>query len=567
MSRISSLADWFLRLPLLWGGLACLAFYVLIGTGAVDSAVIGTGLAEEPLADRYFKGHFVEYITTALFFVGCAALVLRMIGVAGQFGVMRRSLLDPLAAGGQPVEESGLLLSELTELPEYLRKTYLVRRLHDAIDGVRRRDSAEGLDEELSRLEDDDRGRMADGYSMVQIICWAMPMLGFLGTVMGITLAIADLNMEALMEGTAEVTSGLAVAFDTTAVALTLTILLMLSKFAVQRVESRLLEAVDVRCRQELVGRFQQLGTNSDPHVNSVHRMCDQVVRAVETMSARQADLWKTTIDETNEHWARSLANSGDQFADSLASGLRENLRDHATGLIAGAENQLSTLNERLAGQVLSLEQAVAGSADLLAASLGQQAEAIRQSIELQMQGFTASVQQQSDQLDSGTGELLGNLRNGLERMAELLVEALQKHGETLTEAENELATENRRHLSEVEAALGEAMVVAADRQEKLIGRSEDLLREMQTALVDAAGATISHQEQLVKQGEVLLKVVDSTNQIQRLEETVAQNLSTLGRTHNFEETLLSLSAAIQLLSARVGRGDQPSLSTTSQAA
>ncbi|MEN0111063.1 MAG: hypothetical protein AAF805_10095 [Planctomycetota bacterium] len=160
--------------------------------------------------------------------------------------------------------------------------------------------------------------------------------------------------------------------------------------------------------------------------------------------------------------------------------------------------------------------------------------------------------------LATGADGLLRGLRDGLERMAELLVEALQRHGEALTAAEQNLAAENRRHLSEVEAALGESMVVAADRQEKLIRQSESVLREMQQALVSAATATLDQQSQLVKQGETLLKVVDTTAGVQELEETLNRNLATLGRAHNFEETLMSLSAAIQLLSARVGHIEAP---------
>jgi predicted kinase len=76
----------------------------------------------------------------------------------------------------------------------------------------------------------------------------------------------------------------------------------------------------------------------------------------------------------------------------------------------------------------------------------------------------------------------------------------------------------------------------------------------MQAALVDTATATVEQQQQLVRQGDILLKVVDATGQIKQLENTLNQNLSTLGRSHNFEETLMSLSAAVQLLSARLGR-------------
>jgi hypothetical protein len=288
---------------------------------------------------------------------------------------------------------------------------------------------------------------------------------------------------------------------------------------------------VDDRAIDELVGRFQQYGGANDPLAGTVMRMCDQVVRAVEAISARQVDLWAEAISETHSQWASVTTATGDTLTETLTIGLKEGLRDHATGLTHGVETQLNALNKSLASQT----------------------EAFSNAVEEQVQTLGTSVAQHAARLDEGAEKLLGNLSAGLERMAELLVEALQSHGETLTQAEQELASENRRHLGEVEAALGEAMVLSADRQEKLIGRSEQLLKEMQQALIKSAGVAVTHQDQLVRQGEVLLKVVESTSQIQQLEEALSQNLSSLGRAHDFEETLLSLSAAIQLLSARVG--------------
>jgi hypothetical protein len=46
---------------------------------------------------------------------------------------------------------------------------------------------------------------------------------------------------------------------------------------------------------------------------------------------------------------------------------------------------------------------------------------------------------------------------------------------------------------------------------------------------------------------------VDATGQIQKLEEALNQNLAAVNRAHNFEEMALNLSAAIQLLGARLG--------------
>ena len=120
------------------------------------------------------------------------------------------------------------------------------------------------------------------------------------------------------------------------------------------------------------------------------------------------------------------------------------------------------------------------------------------------------------------------------------------------------MAEANRQHLTEVEAALGQSMVTAADRQEQLVRASEHLLKEMQIALVEAAGAAVQQQEQLIRQGDVLLKVVDATGQIKKLEAVLNKNLATVNKAHNFEEMAINLSAAIQLLSARLGHRALP---------
>ena len=69
-------------------------------------------------------------------------------------------------------------------------------------------------------------GRLHDGYALIRTITWAVPILGFLGTVIGITMAIANITPDKLEASLPEVTAGLAVAFDTTALSLALSMLL-----------------------------------------------------------------------------------------------------------------------------------------------------------------------------------------------------------------------------------------------------------------------------------------------------------------------------------------------------
>jgi hypothetical protein len=95
-------------------------------------------------------------------------------------------------------------------------------------------------------------------------------------------------------------------------------------------------------------------------------------------------------------------------------------------------------------------------------------------------------------------------------------------------------------------------MLVATNRQEKLIKQSETLLKEMQTALVEAAGSTVAQQEQLIKQGDIMLQVVEATGQVKQLEDALNSNLKALAGSHNFEQTVAGLSAALQILSVHL---------------
>ena len=113
------------------------------------------------------------------------------------------------------------MLDELEELSPPARHSYLGRRLRDALELVERQGNAEDLHEELRFLADQDAARQHDSFALVRIIIWATPMLGFLGTVIGITKALGDLDptelansIQTAMEG---LLSGLYVAFDTTA--------------------------------------------------------------------------------------------------------------------------------------------------------------------------------------------------------------------------------------------------------------------------------------------------------------------------------------------------------------
>jgi biopolymer transport protein ExbB/TolQ len=310
--------------PLILGLAACTVFY----------AVVLPALGDSPLAQRYFTAHPVLYLETALFFIGLAALGLKLASLLGQLSVMRRTECFPGAVRPAPVERCSDLLDELHEWPSRFRRSCLGRRLQEALESVERKGAADGLEDELRYLSEQDEARQHESYALVRIVIWATPMLGFLGTVVGITQALGDLDpkllataMQTAMEG---LMAGLYVAFDTTALALSLSMLLMFVQFLTERLEGQLLSLVDARVNEELIGRFETLGSTHDPHLATVQRMAREVVQSSEKLVARQVELWRASLDAAQQQWTTAAQEVAQQLRDALTAALGHSLSDFA---------------------------------------------------------------------------------------------------------------------------------------------------------------------------------------------------------------------------------------------
>ena len=151
---------------------------------------------------------------------------------------------------------------------------------------------------------------------------------GFLGTVIGITQALGHLDTKALAndyQNTMEaMLSGLHVKFDSTALALSLSTIMMFMQFLMDRIETHLLATVDIRINELLVGRFAESVGPSDPQTAGVERMGRAVIRSTESLLERQTQLWQSTIEAAHERWSQLVPAAGQQFcATELYGGRR----------------------------------------------------------------------------------------------------------------------------------------------------------------------------------------------------------------------------------------------------
>lgn len=355
--------------------LSAVGWPVVLGLGLTAGfyALMYQGPLNLPLVQRYFAGHPINMVETAFFWIGLAALGIKLLDVLGQNASLDGITLGE-AGSNQAASKATELLDALANLPARLRQSYLGRRLSEALSAIERKGSADGIDEELKYLSDLDAGRQQDSYALVRIIVWATPMLGFLGTVVGITDALGDLsredmsNLQGAMQG---LLSGLYVAFDTTAIALCFSMVLMFIQFGIDRMETQLLSAVDDRVSQELLGRFEVVGTSSDPQVATLQRIGHAVLQATEQLVKRQVDLWQTSMDAAQQQWQQAAQGTSEQVQAALTASLERSLALHArqwaesSRVLAAQQQELVKHGESMAqavkaaGEVAQLERAL----------------------------------------------------------------------------------------------------------------------------------------------------------------------------------------------------------------
>ncbi len=231
MNRSNRVVQNIVRSPFLWGVLGSVGFYGLIFALPPDVDFV-KGLT------RYFTHHPVEYMETVMFSIGLAVLVLKTLDIVAQRAGLRERLLGATPDAADPADECNVYLKRLDRLPGRRQREYYVARVRAAVEHVVCRGTTDSLDDELKYLSDLDVSRLQNSYGLFRVIVWAIPILGFLGTVIGITMALNSVDLKAPDQSMLQVLNGLGLKFDTTALALTLSMVLMFVHFYVDRAEN-----------------------------------------------------------------------------------------------------------------------------------------------------------------------------------------------------------------------------------------------------------------------------------------------------------------------------------------
>jgi hypothetical protein len=235
--------------------LAALFGGIPLGCGLV--ALVHFGLLGDEQVRRYVH-HPIEKVEVVMFCCALAALAAKVWQSRREGRAFRAEVLPPWEGRPVPVADAVVLLAGISRLPSWLQNTLLARRVAGVLTFLARRQTTGELDDHLRALSDNDALAVENSYGLTRFISWAIPILGFLGTVLGITAAISGVTPEVLEKNLNAVTDGLALAFDATALALALTMIVMFLSFVTDRQEQGILLEVDHYVDQHLAHRFER---------------------------------------------------------------------------------------------------------------------------------------------------------------------------------------------------------------------------------------------------------------------------------------------------------------------
>jgi biopolymer transport protein ExbB/TolQ len=248
-----------------------------------------------------------------------AILFLKRKKLKAQENVMQFKLLPEDISVDIREDNLGQFYAHIKRLGLDPSQSFLLTRIFRGLEHFSvRKNHAETADMLKSQSEID--ATMVDSsYVLIKVFIWAIPILGFIGTVLGISNAVASFggemgaaaDIEIIKEQLGQVTGGLSEAFDTTLVSLIFSICVMFPMSVMQKNEEDLLNKVDEYCNEYFLKRLRE------PEVSLVTDPTDST-HAITRIENLQAYLLQ--LQESQSVVAQQMTQVAHQFNQIMQS-------------------------------------------------------------------------------------------------------------------------------------------------------------------------------------------------------------------------------------------------------
>jgi hypothetical protein len=227
--------------------------------------ISGSWDAAKPYAQIFMERGPTQYVATAFFFWAVCMLWMKFRKVEFQRRAFDLPIMPSDPSFSLSPETAREVLHRLHEVVDNPGQFAVLNRIERALANLDNIGNTADVTAILKIQSENDEAQVSSSYGLVNGLMWAIPVLGFIGTVLGLGQAIGafgitlaqDGDLEGIKDSLTLVTAGLSTAFDTTLVALVMALILQLFVSFLQSKESEWLDACNEYCNRKVAGRLR----------------------------------------------------------------------------------------------------------------------------------------------------------------------------------------------------------------------------------------------------------------------------------------------------------------------
>jgi biopolymer transport protein ExbB/TolQ len=439
----------------------------------------------------------------------------------------------------------------------------LLRRLHAVVQQWQIHANRQDADLVLQQHVAYDEEAVHAGYSLIRTFVWALPVLGLIGTVLGISGAVGDFShflgskigndaqaITEIKKNLVSVTGGLAFAFLITLHGLLTSLLTMLTASSLQTREEKLYATVQQGIVDTFLPALQEVAPESSAGTGaidletwrtSLQQIAASVLEAVGNTGIRLLEEMEARHATQREQMTQAMRAWGESLQHTAVSMLAT-VRESGTQLLKDIEAHNNAQREQMANTLAAWDQTIRQAASGVSATVldaeMQMLRDLNTQLTAQHEQMAAWTQIWRQDLDTGTARLgealgragaelaqaghdflhsLGEVRTGFSQLQATLASQLQAMSQQHTETMAMLVEHTRvmHTAADTLASLAQTATLAVQ-SEDAMQETLQQLREMHfdRLLGDVTAALEAQGREVHTAADALLQLTDRTGEV-----------------------------------------------------
>lgn len=223
------------------------------------------GLLGGGIIDKFVSRGYIPAIIAFFFCWTIAIILVKRSKVAFQRSLLTVAVIPAERGFTLTPQTAPSCLHKIERLVDNPERFILLHRIEVALSNLSNIGNISDVAAILSAQSQKDEQMVASSFNLVSGFIWAIPVFGFIGTVIGLADAIQGFgatlqlatDLDSIKSSMTLVVQGLSVAFDTTLLALVAAVTLQILLSFQKRKEIRFLDECDSYCQQQILNKLR----------------------------------------------------------------------------------------------------------------------------------------------------------------------------------------------------------------------------------------------------------------------------------------------------------------------